>query len=224
MTEREWQGCDDPEMMLEFLEGKASDRKVRLFACACWRHLFEQLAVSPWGRKAVDVAGLFADGKVGLDELQEAEAAATSTGASAAASAKGGAHAAYLSADLAKYAVRDHASVIVPAEEDHPAFAAGGEVEVAKERWAQANLLRDIFGNPLRLLPQVNPAWLAWEGGTVPKLAAAVYDERAFDRLPVLADALEEAGCDAVELLDHLRGPGPHVRGCWAVDLLLGKS
>ena len=85
--------------------------------------------------------------------------------------------------------------------------------------------MRDIFG-PLafRPLPLLNRAWLAWEGGTVPKLAASIYEERAFDRLPILADALEEAGCDAAELLTHLRGPGPHVRGCWAVDLVLGKG
>jgi hypothetical protein len=88
----------------------------------------------------------------------------------------------------------------------------------------QCQLLRDIFGNPFRPLPRLNPSWLAAEGGTVPKLAASIYEERAFDRLPILADALEEAGCDAAELLTHLRGPGPHVRGCWAVDLLLGKE
>jgi hypothetical protein len=70
----------------------------------------------------------------------------------------------------------------------------------------------------------VYPVWLCWHGGTIPKLAQAIYDERAFDRLPVLADALEEAGCTDADLLGHLRGPGPHVRGCWALDLLLGKG
>jgi hypothetical protein len=87
-----------------------------------------------------------------------------------------------------------------------------------------ADLLRDLFG-PLPFRPvAVDPAWLAWNGGTIPALARAVYDEHAFDRLPVLADALEEAGSASPDLLDHLRGPGPHVRGCWAVDLILGKS
>src|SRR5262249_37713894 len=88
---------------------------------------------------------------------------------------------------------------------------------------AQTALVRDLFGNPFRPA-QADPAWLAWNGGTVPKLAEAVYPERAFDRLPVLADALEEAGCCDAELLSHLRSPGPHVRGCWAVDLLIGKE
>ena len=70
----------------------------------------------------------------------------------------------------------------------------------------------------------IDPSWLAWNNGIVVKMAQAVYEERAFDRLPVLADALEEAGCADADLLSHLRGPGPHVRGCWAVDLLLGKE
>ncbi len=79
-----------------------------------------------------------------------------------------------------------------------------------------------MFGNPFRERPAVAPAWLAWEGGTVPRLARAVYDERAFERLPVLADALEEAGCTNEDVLIHLRAPRAHARGCWALDRLLG--
>jgi len=70
----------------------------------------------------------------------------------------------------------------------------------------------------------VNPDWLAWNGRMIPKLALSVYEEGAFDRLPVVADALQDAGCDNGEILTHLRGPGPHVRGCWCLDLLLGKE
>jgi hypothetical protein len=91
------------------------------------------------------------------------------------------------------------------------------------ERAAQCPLMRDIFGNPFRLVA-LNPARLAWNDGTVPKLAQAIYEERAFDRLPVLGDALEEAGCTDADVLSHCRGPGPHVRGCWVIDLLLGKE
>jgi hypothetical protein len=92
------------------------------------------------------------------------------------------------------------------------------------EKQIQADLLRDIFGNPFRSRPAINQSWLAWGDGTVPKLARAIYDERRFEELPVLADALEEAGCTDSDILSHCRGPGPHVRGCWVIDLLLGKE
>jgi hypothetical protein len=76
----------------------------------------------------------------------------------------------------------------------------------------------------LEVAPVVDPTWLTAGDGCVPRLARAIYDELAFDRLPMLADALKDAGCTDAELLNHLRGPGPHVRGCWALDLLLEKQ
>jgi hypothetical protein len=96
----------------------------------------------------------------------------------------------------------------------------------ATEEEAQAALLRDIFGS-LPFRPLVLPLSVrTWEGGTVVKLAAGIYAERDFTqgRMGVLADAAEEAGLDDAELLAHLRGPGPHARGCWGVDLLLGRE
>jgi hypothetical protein len=71
---------------------------------------------------------------------------------------------------------------------------------------------------------RVEPSWLTWDSGAVRGLAQALQDERAFDRLPILADALEEAGCSDAELLSHLRGPGPHTRSCWLVDRLFGQE
>lgn len=95
---------------------------------------------------------------------------------------------------------------------------------------AAGRLLHCLIGNPFRLA-RVRPAWLTWDGGTVPRLAQAAYHERHLptgtlgaDRLTVLADALEEAGCIDQDILSHLRGPGPHFRGCWVVDLVLGKT
>jgi hypothetical protein len=87
-------------------------------------------------------------------------------------------------------------------------------------RIAAAHLLRDIFGNPFRPI-SFDPSWRT---STAVALAEGVYADRAFSRLPILADALEDAGCDAAELLAHLRGDSPHVRGCWALDLVLGKA
>ena len=90
---------------------------------------------------------------------------------------------------------------------------------VAAETAAQASLLRDIFGNPFRPA-DAEP----WPRPDVSYLAEIIYDRRAFDRLPELVEALEDAGCTDAGLLGHLRGPGPHVRGCWALDLILAKK
>jgi hypothetical protein len=93
-----------------------------------------------------------------------------------------------------------------------------------------ARLLRDVVGNPFRPVA-LSPSWLTWNDGIVVRLARAAYDERKVPegtldngRLAILADALEEAGCSDADILGHLRRPGPHVRGCWLVDLCLGKS
>jgi hypothetical protein len=101
----------------------------------------------------------------------------------------------------------------------------------AAETLASCGLLRDIFGH--RKLPPVTiePALLTWNGGAIPQMAQAIYEERglhddSFDnhRLAVLADALEEGGCSSRRVLDHCRSPGPHVRGCWVVDLILERQ
>jgi hypothetical protein len=81
-------------------------------------------------------------------------------------------------------------------------------------------LVKEIFGNPFRPLT-INPSWLT---STVLALATGIYDEKAFDRMPILADALQDAGCDNEQILNHCRQPGVHVRGCFVVDLLLNKK
>ncbi len=101
--------------------------------------------------------------------------------------------------------------------------SARATAEPEVERGVQAELLRDCLGNPFCPV-SIDPAWLMWKEGAIRKLAQAIYDDRAFDRMPTLADALEEAGCDNANILEHCRSGGPHVRGCWVVDLLLGKE
>jgi hypothetical protein len=91
-------------------------------------------------------------------------------------------------------------------------------------RKTQCDLVRDIIGNPFRPSPALPPAVLAWNDGTVRRIAQGIYEERAFGRLPILHDALLDAGCDDEDLMQHCRSEGPHVRGCWAVDLILGKE
>jgi hypothetical protein len=84
-------------------------------------------------------------------------------------------------------------------------------------------VLHELFGNPFRPVV-LDPRCLAWNDRCVERVAHRIYDERRFTDLPILADALEDAGCDIADILAHCRGPGPHLRGCWVVDLLLGKS
>jgi hypothetical protein len=83
-----------------------------------------------------------------------------------------------------------------------------------------AQILRDIFGNPFHPVT-ADPSWFT---PTVLTLAEGIYADRAFDRLPIQADALQDAGCEDADILTHCRGPGPHARGCWVVDLVLGKG
>ena len=101
----------------------------------------------------------------------------------------------------------------------YAALALGGAEALAQEK-----LLHDILGPTPRAPAGASLPWLGWQGGLIIALARGIYEEHAFERLPYLADALEDAGCTDPDLLNHLRGPGPHVRGCWAVDALLSKS
>ena len=88
------------------------------------------------------------------------------------------------------------------------------------EATAQITIFRDVFGNPFRPVT-FSPAWRT---DTAVALARTMYDNHDFSAMPILADALQDAGCDNADILDHCRGPGPHVRGCWVVDLVLGKE
>jgi hypothetical protein len=98
----------------------------------------------------------------------------------------------------------------------------GDFVEIEEAQW-QANLFRHLVGNPFQPA-SADGSWLRWNDSTVVRLAQGIYDERAFDRLPILADALEEAGCRNADILAHCRQGGEHVRGCWLIDIVLGKD
>ncbi len=92
-----------------------------------------------------------------------------------------------------------------------------------QEELIVCQIIRDIFGNPFQPQPELETTWLSCNDGKIPKLAQSIYDERRFDEMPILADALEEAGCSNAEVLAHCRETEMHVRGCWVLDWLLGK-
>jgi hypothetical protein len=232
MKEVNWKICNDPTPRLEWLQGKASERKVRLFGLACYRRLWHLLPSDRW-KILADVCEQFVDKKASRSELDRAWWRVPT-----------------VSSDYGEYLVvvannigfsaftSSRAQTLASAAAKAVAGAVGGTlgVEAAKclprdaERTVQAILLRDIFGNPFHPIP-ISPAFLAWHDSTVVQLAQAAYEERHLPegtldngRLAILADALEEAGCTDADILGHLREPGPHVRGCWPVDLCLGKS
>jgi hypothetical protein len=223
MTEEQWLSCSDPQPMLEFLRGRVGDRKQRLFACACCHRVWDSLA-DPKSRSAVGVAERYADGVASREELAAAERAAEAVAFAAARTRE------ELPPDVTQAAL-----AAVGEQADATIWAAWAASEATpaprEERRQQCDLVRDLFGpSPFRRVT-VDPAWLAWNAGTVRRLAEAAYEQRALPdgtldtaRLAVLADALEEAGCGDAELLGHLRGPGPHYRGCFAVDAILDRE
>jgi hypothetical protein len=230
MTEAEWLACTEPTPMLEFLRGKASDRKLRLFACACCRR-FWHLIEDERSRKAVEVSERYADGLATRQEVASARGQLKADyrnkhrAAIVKAVSEQAAFGWAFGWDMVQDTLRAKSSDVARLEVH--GFAAAchtGLVSDGRQGYYPTVLLHDLFGPlPFRSVT-LDPAWLAWQGGTVPKLTQAIYQERAFDRLPILADALEEAGCHDPDILAHCRQTGPHVRGCWVVDLLLGKG
>jgi hypothetical protein len=236
MTEVDWLACDEPEPMLRHLRAAgfpqrdAGRRKLRLFGCACVRRKWRR-ATDPRSRALVVVAERYADGQAGTSQLVAAEMAALD-----AREEEKGLVVVGAGVQLPPWCLNRFAELF---DRSHPqpawefALAATlmprvvqATAEHGPEDEAQASLVRDIFGDPSR------PIILTAEHRTadVATLARAAYDEREFpsgrldpQRLAVLSDALEEAGATG-EILDHLRSPGPHVRGCWAVDLVLGLT
>jgi hypothetical protein len=216
--------------MLDLLQGKASDRKLRLFLLACCRrmwHLFSHENT----RRAVIVAEWDVEGETNREIVGVA-----AHGVGPHHPFFGMIHA--CAAEVALTGQRTPLEVVLTGQRTtKPAcgrkkgvdlnavsFAADGLASGASqpddEHRAQTVLLRDIFRNPFRAV--IPGPWLRKNNPV--GVAQAIYSDCAFDRLPILADALEDAGCDNVDILNHCRQPGEHVRGCWVVDLILGKE
>jgi hypothetical protein len=229
VTEAEWLGTVDFDLYHEacewLLEEKKNHRKLRLWSCACCRRLADHLADKrSWD--AVEVAERKADGLAGKDEVQKARKAAALVPQ---VREKLRGTPTPRAANVARFLLHPSAAEAsqTAAIRASRAMAESGATTWIAEAQVQFELLRDVFGNPFQPVT-VSPAWQTAE---VVALAQAAYEGRELPagtldlaRLAVLADALEEAGCTDADVLGHLRGEGPHVRGCWAVDLILGKS
>jgi hypothetical protein len=236
MTEQEWLACTEPHTMLEFLRSRASDRKLRLLACAYCRTLFP-FNLDRYSRNAVKTAERYADGEASPEKLRFAEGSARRSAQVRERRHRHEDPDVEHPEDIALYAV------LVALSEDPSQLTWGlrsihwtlsllrQQSGVSQSPMIDLAFHRDIIG-PLPFRPvALNPAWLSWHDATIPQLARAVYEDRGLPsghlgnhRMAILADALEDAGCTDQDILGHLRGPGPHVRGCFAVDLLLGKE
>ena len=199
MTDEEWNGKSSSEMLSE-VQPHASSRKLRLFACACC-FVFTKGLETDRGNELVRIAESYADDEIQLSQLDDArlrwKAKSSST----------------VDFDDQLY----HMVSMLLGQSAHKAFWA---IPANALLGAKSHLLRDIFGNPFNPVT-VDPRWLT---SNVVDLANAIYSERAFDRMPILSDALMDAGCDDDVIIAHCRSEGPHVRGCWVVDLLTGRK
>jgi hypothetical protein len=236
MTEAEFNTCTDPQALLAYLcnGGRVGDRKAGLFGVACCRRLLDFLA-DPLAEKAVRLREDVADG---LGSVEELNAALTVVQDRANAQPAAGAiHNGMIGVVLTAgalppqpmfwlglhslaNAVGGSAAPGAVIEEDDWASPHDPRWRDAKaaERAAQATLLRDLF-NPFHSLASPD----AWRTLAVVALANSIYDDRRWEDMPILGDALQEAGCDDAEVLAHCRGT-VHARGCWLVDLLLNKE
>jgi len=239
MTETEWLKGEDPVPLLTFAAPTASRRKVRLILTACCSRMLE--STPPKRRSFRDryegsfhllvgahaVVERFADGLAGADELAKARVDAKDADYVPGWVDYGGETELYREVEAVLLVAADNpdpAAVIAAcahATNTRPAPVPGGEDtrRVEEARW-QAEVVRCVLGNPF-LPVTFDPKWRT---ETAVALASGIYAERAFDRMPILADALQDAGCEDEHLLAHCREPGPHVRGCWVVDLVLGKE
>jgi hypothetical protein len=225
VTEAEWLACEDPQVMLPSLPEGSTERKLRLFAVACCRNVWAFLTDES-SRDAVEFAERQADEVVSEEDRKRVRDAAyhahwlarTYPGDSGTRNVRTCATGAALLA-----IAQTHRAAMAAAESARALAHESGDIFAtvfAQASRAQAILLREILGNPFRPLV-FDPAWRTSD---VLALATGIYDEKAFDRMPILADALQDAGCANDDILAHCRGEGPHVRGCWVADLVLEKG
>jgi hypothetical protein len=215
MTEKQWFAARSPHKLVKHLGIQHQQgRKIVLLGIACCR-LFNDLLISPQTQKALELLESSVECPADVRQRRFAERQAIR-----------GYRWAILVAD--RYELPARAVRILTQERFSPPAHVLNDLDLAAAREGtrdtsnseMAALLRDIFGNPFRPYA-FDPAWRT---STAVALAQQMYDSRDFGLMPILGDALQDAGCENADILDHCRGDGPHVRGCWVVDLVLGKE
>jgi hypothetical protein len=229
MTPDEWETAADPQPMLRFVREKTSDRRLRLFGCACIRRVLPLLGDRAVSRKTVEFAERFADGLATRNELhgqawgpagQAFSVVLWSAFDAAETAAEFAAGVVRLSTVVEPWGPNDAEARLAVEEMMSPEQMEWADGAQNDERRAQAQLASDIFGNPFR--PVLFDR--RWRTADTVGIARGIYEDRAFDRLGLLADALMDAGCADEQVLGHCRSQGPHVRGCFVVDWVLGKE
>jgi len=211
MTETAWLTSSDMLKLLSQANLYSGQRKLRLFACACCRR-FIHLLTGKETRRALEVSESIADGVARFTELAAAKRAVPVLSPQSATEwASNCAH-------FAANRISRHAALSAYSTSLEVARSLG--LPTASREPHYAHLLRDIFGNPFRPVA-FDPKWRT---EAAVGLALRMYDDREFAAMPILADALQEAGCENADILTHCREPGVHVRGCWVVDRVLGKA
>jgi len=225
MTLAEWLKSADWRVLYRALqrpclEGRISPRKQACFGIACWRHAWQDLAwPNPWHdwiRQAVEFGELFVAGRCSAEDwcaaVRRADAAEPALKPPPELFPRS------LMDVIGSIALR-----MATRSRSRGEGPAGIDAAVAREGSRHGELLRDVFTD-FFVPADAARAWLLWDGGALARIARSILDASRFEDLPILADALEEAGCTDLVFLDHCRGPGPHVRGCWVVDLLAGAE
>jgi len=232
MTAEEWDSSTSLEELLAACGLVEGERRLRLFNAACARRVAPVMPDDS-ARRLVDLAEQRADGLLADRDwlMAVVETLDPYMGNEAARDSAGGATFGVLmhlhQAD-ARSILRLTESVIEARA--YLAYTGGYPVDIGAEAWVRqavegetttlCHMFRCVCGNPFRPVV-LDRSWLTT---TVVALASGIYDEKAFDRMPILADALQDAGCDNADVIAHCRSAGSHVRGCWLIDTLLGKA
>lgn len=222
-TEQEWfaAACTDAQVLSGGYPGMPSERKLRLFGCACLRSL-DVLFRYPDGPKCIAACERYADGEIKGKTLLRWRRVAAALRYKGTVPGQTDMNQWYAATYLLEACDSTHNGWVFTAESilrEEAGKPFGAEfLAGAKERFT--GFLRDVFGNPFRPVA-FDPDWRT---GHTAGIASTMYKGRDFAAMPILGDALEDAGCEDTDILTHCREPGDHVRGCWVIDWLLGRE